>query len=90
MPEIISQIANVGLITLGIVFAAFFITFITITGVMVLFLIYRQVFFPKQKKSESLQYTLFKQFVFPFLNSAINDVTKAASTKLKEQEKRRN
>lgn len=82
--NILTQMSQIGIVILGVMVVSIGITFITITGFMVLFLIYKQVFFPSQKKAESLQYTLFKQFALPFLNSAINDATKYVGEKMKE------
>ena len=78
------QLSHIGTVIFGVMVVSIGITFITITGFMVLFLIYKQVFFPSQKKAESLQYTLFKQFALPFLNSAINDATKYVGEKMKD------
>lgn len=73
------EFGKIGGVVFGVIVLAFMITFIVLTGCMVLFLIYKQVFFPKTTKSESIQYTLFKNIVTPFLTSAVNDFTKKAN-----------
>jgi len=70
-----------GVNLMGIVFICMLITFIVITGFMVLFLIYKQVFFPKQNKAESLQYILAKNLAMSFIMSLINDISKNINKK---------
>lgn len=83
----IMEAGKLGGVVFGVIVLAFMVTFIVITGCMVLFLIYKQVFFPTQKKSESLQYTLFKNLALPFITSAVNDLTKKANSMVEEKNK---
>lgn len=83
----IMEAGKLGGVVFGVIVLAFMVTFIVITGCMVLFLIYKQVFFPAQKKSESLQYTLFKNLALPFITSAVNDLTKKANSMVEEKSK---
>ena len=78
-----------GINILGIVFLCMMITFIVITGFMVLFLIYKQVFFPKQAKSEPMHYTLAKNLVLPFIMNLVKDVSATANEKVEEKQKKK-
>lgn len=83
----IMEAGKLGGVVFGVIVLAFMVTFVVITGCMVLFLIYKQVFFPTQKKAESIQYTLFKNLVVPFLTSAVNDLSKKANSMVEEKNK---
>ena len=76
-----------GINLMGIAFLCMMITFIVLTGFMVLFLIFRQVFFPKQAKAEPMHYTLLKNLALPFIMSLVKDVSKAANDKVEKTQK---
>jgi len=76
-----------GLNLMGIAFLCMAITFIVLTGFMVLFLIFKQVFFPKQAKAEPMHYTLLKNLALPFIMSLVKDVSKAANDKVEANQK---
>lgn len=76
MFDVIKGLSEYGLMVFGVVIVSLTVTFIVFTGIMVIFLLFKQVFFPK-KASGSLQYTLGKQLVTslvgPHVKSAIED-----------------
>jgi hypothetical protein len=78
--EMLSKMSEWGIYWGGIAFFSLLMCGVLFFAIMIVFLVFKAVFFPKQRKSESLQYMALKQFAYPFLASLFNDITKAAVT----------
>ena len=81
-------VSELGLFIFGFIVVAFMTTFTVVTGLVFIFYLYSKVFMPKQKQSESLQYKLLKDFVYPMLKSGINDLTQKGMDVMDETSKK--
>ena len=79
------EIGNIGVTIFGLIVLSFINVFIVLTGFMVVFLIYKKVFFPAHRKVEPMHYTLAKTLILPFITRAISDISKAANDKLEKK-----
>ena len=86
MLDTLQELSALGLQILGWIVFAGITTAVVITGIMVVFLIYKKVFMPQQKQAESLQYKLLKDFIYPMVKTGINDLTQKGMDAMESSE----
>lgn len=76
MLDTLSNLSTIGLKVLGWIVFAFGTTLVVLAGIAMLILIFKKLSPSNKSESNSIQYKLLKDFVYPMIKDVINDATK--------------